>query len=427
MNKPKALFYAPIDCYSGYSACSRERIKALIEIYGDKWDIQIISCGWGTTPNGFIDKHEEWKFLNPYILKENLTYKPDLMFWFTIPSEAKPIGNWNCLWTAGIETDVCAPQWIDAINELDLVIVSSKHAKDVFLTSQFDKQDKNTKQIVGRIKCEKPIEVIHEGFIPEIYKFLPTIEDSSEIKKTLDKIDESFNFLYVGHWLQGKIGEDRKNVGALIKVFFETFKNKKTKPSLILKTMAGSCSIQDRDEILKRIDSIRQTVKSSDLPNVYLIHGDITDQEMNELYNHPKVKAMISLTKGEGYGKPLIEFTQSKKPLIVSGWSGHLDFCKADCTTLIPGTLTPIHESAQIKDMLIEGSRWFSPDLGHAGAVMKDYFENYKKYQENGPRLGYYCKQNFDYNSMVIKIKEVIDREIKLPYSLKLPELKIVK
>ena len=48
--------------------------------------------------------------------------------------------------------------------------------------------------------------------------------------------------------------------------------------------------------------------------------------EMNSIYNHSKVKAMVSLTKGEGFGRPLLEFSLSQKPLIVSGWSGHMDF-----------------------------------------------------------------------------------------------------
>ena len=47
---------------------------------------------------------------------------------------------------------------------------------------------------------------------------------------------------------------------------------------------------------------------------------------MNELYNHPKVKAMVSMTKGEGYGRPLAEFGLSKKPIIASGWSGQCRF-----------------------------------------------------------------------------------------------------
>jgi hypothetical protein len=426
MNKPKVVYYGPVGSLSGYGACSRGIIKSLIENYKDEWDIKIIPCGWGNLPTNFIEMNPEWKWLEEYYLTEQLTYQPDLMFYHTIPTEARPVGRWNCLFTAGIETSVCAPQWIEAINQLDLTIVPSKHAKDVFESSKFQKQDQNTKQIVGEIKLEKPIEIIPEGFFEEVYKYLPKLEPTSKVKQELDLVKEEFSFLFTGAWLPGVFNEDRKNISGLIKVFLETFKNKQSKPALVLKTHIGSSSIPDREEILKRIQQIRETVNSKDLPNIYLIHGDLTDQEMNEMYNHPKIKAMISLTKGEGWGKPLLEFTQSKKPIICSGWSGQLDFLNPEFTTLLPGTLTPIHPSAQVKDMLIEGSQWFSVDLGHAGGYMKDYFENYKKYQDNGKRLGFYCKENFSYSKMKDIQKTVLDKHVKLPYSIKLPTLRKV-
>jgi hypothetical protein len=132
-------------------------------------------------------------------------------------------------------------------------------------------------------------------------------------------------FLYVGHWLRGAIGEDRKNTGLMLKTFLETFKGQKNPPALIMKTMTGPASIMDREEVLRKINEVRKGVGGK-LPNVYLVHGDIDDADVNNLYNHPKVKAMINLTKGEGFGRPLLEFTQSKKPVIASNWSGHLDF-----------------------------------------------------------------------------------------------------
>lgn len=427
MNKTKVVYYGPVGSLSGYGACSRGIIKSLIENYKDKWDIKIIPCGWGSLPTNFIENHPNWKWLEEYYIDGNLTYQPDIMMYHTIPTEVRPIGKKNVLFTAGIETNVCAPQWIEHINQMDLTIVPSQHAKTVFETSKFQKQDQNTGHIVGEIKLEKPVEVVPEGFFEDIYKYLPKLVETSLIKQELDQIKEQFAFLSVGAWLPGQLFEDRKNLSGLIKVFLETFKNKSTKPALILKTHIGSSSIPDREELLKRIEQIKSTVKSTNLPNIYLIHGDLTDEEMNELYNHPKVKAMVSLTKGEGWGKPLLEFTQSKKPIICSGWSGQLDFLHKEFTTLLPGNLTPIHPSAQVKDMLIEGSHWFSVDLGVAGGFMKDYFENYTKYKDVGKRLAYYCKENFSYEKMKEIQKQVLDKYNLIPYNVVLPKLRKVE
>jgi glycosyltransferase involved in cell wall biosynthesis len=148
---------------------------------------------------------------------------------------------------------------------------------------------------------------------------------------------------------------------------------------------------------------------------------------MNELYNHSKIKTGVFLFKGEGFGRILLEFTQSKKPIIASGWSGPIDFLHKDFTTLLPGNLTNIHPSAQVKDMLIEGSQWFTVDLGAAGGYMKDYFENYSKYKDNGKRLGYYCKENFTFEKMKELQKQVIDKYNLEPFNLVLPKLQKIK
>ena len=66
------------------------------------------------------------------------------------------------------------------------------------------------------------------------------------------------------------------------------------------------------------------------MPNVYLLHGDLTDKELNSLYNHNKVKVHITFTKGEGFGRPLLEASLTGKPIIAPGWSGHMDFLNSE-------------------------------------------------------------------------------------------------
>jgi len=312
---------------------------------------------------------------------------------------------------------------------MNLNLVSSEHSKKVFQESKFQKHDEQTKQIVGTVELTAPIEVLFEGVDIKKY-FQSPLTPASEIGQALDTVEEDFAFLFVGHWLQGDFGQDRKDVGGLVRVFLETFKNKKKKPALILKTMSGPASITDRGQILKKIDIIKNSIKSKDIPNVYLFHGEISDSEINQLHNHSKIKAMVSLTKGEGFGRPLLEFTQTKKPVIASNWSGHLDFLKPEFTSLIPGTLNNIHPSAQVKDMLIEGSQWFTADYGFAGGVLKDYFENYKKYQDNGKRLAHYCKTNFSFGKMQEKLDVLLTEkipEIPKQVQLKLPQLKKIE
>ncbi len=416
---------APVDTYSGYGARSRDLVKAIIEL--DKYDVKIIPQMWGGTPWGFVEDNPEWLFLKDHFLATpQLPKQPEIWMQITIPSEFQPIGKFNIGVTAGIETTLSPADWIEGNNRMDLVLTSSEHSKNVLISTVAQKVDQRTNQVIGDIKMQKPIEVLFEGVDINTYKPI----DKNEIKNiNLDDIKESFAYLFVGHWINGDVGEDRKNVGLLVKAFYELFKNKKQRPALILKTSQMGSSYMDRDEILRKINLIKDTVNSTDLPNIYVLHGEFSDSEMNELYNHPKVKAMVNLTKGEGFGRPLLEFSLTKKPIITTGWSGHIDFLKPNMTTLLPGTLTQVHPSAA-NQWLLKDSQWFSVDTSQMGAYLKDVFENYKNYNEKAKMQGSYSKNNFSFEKMKEKVDELFNKyipEFPKAIELKLPQLKKIE
>ena len=428
--KPLFIISSPFDTYSGYGARSRDLIKAIIKT--DKYNVKLMSQRWGNTPFGFCKDNPEWKFLLDLILPNNqLPKQPEIWAQVTVPNEFQPVGKYNIGFTAGIETTVCAAEWIEGCNRMDLNIVSSEHSKKVFKESKYEKRNKQTNNLEGMVELTKPMEVLFEGANTNIYKVLDT-------PCSLDiNIKEDFAYLFVGHWMPGDLGEDRKNVGLLVKAFYETFKNKTKKPALILKTSQVGSSYIDREEILKKIKQIRKTVNSDNLPKIYLLHGEFTDIEMNEIYNHSKVKAMVNLTKGEGFGRPLLEFSLIKKPIITTGWSGHTDFLSQEFTNLIKGQLTNVHPSTANQFLLTE-SQWFSPDHGQVGFYLKDVFENYKKYTEGAKRQAFKSKNEFSWDKMKYKISEILTTnipefptqvELKLPTNnkIELPKLKKIK
>ena len=421
--KNSFVISCPIDTFSGYGARSRDLVKALIEM--DKYDIKIMPQRWGETPWGFIDAHEEWHFLKPHLLPSGkpLSSRPDIWAQITIPNEFQPIGQYNIGITAGIETTVCNHDWIEGLNRMDLNLVSSNHSKEIFESLKFEVKDKKTDQHQSFIKLEKPIEVLFEGANLETY-----FPDDRPCMIDFD-IKESFAYLFVGHWMQGDLGEDRKNVNLLVKAFYETFKNKKKKPALILKSSGGLNSYKDRDNLLEKISQIKNTVNSNNLPNVYLLHGEFSDEEMNSLYNHSKIKAMVSLTKGEGFGRPLLEFSLSQKPIISTNWSGHIDFLNPKFTTLLSGNLTPVHKSAS-NDWILNQAKWFSPNYNEIGTSLKDMFENYKKYTDKAKRQAHYSKSNFSWDQMKSQLEELLQNnipEISKEVKLELPKLKLPK
>ena len=426
--KQYCVISAPVDTYSGYGSRSRDLVKAIYELKGKEWHIEILSQRWGNTPWGYINDHKEsWGFLDSLISKSGqLQKQPDVWMQVTVPNEFQPVGKYNIGFTAGIETTICDASWIEGVNRMNKTLVSSNHAKQVFEQSKFQQQDQSGK-VIGTVFLQKPVEVLFEGVdLNKYFEIKDEDLEDTDLVLELDEIKEDFCYLFFGHWLNGEIGHDRKNVGETIKTFLETFKNKSEKPALILKTSSAGSSIMDRESILDRIDKIKNTVDSKDLPSVYLLHGEMDDYEINNLYNHPKVKAMVYLGHGEGYGRPLLEFSVVKKPIIATAWSGHTDFLFMEYTAMVGGQLKQIHPSAVVQNMILSESQWFYADNKQAEFYMKDVFTKYEKYLEKAKRQAHKSKTEFSLDKMRDALAPYLE-EVPKVEALKLPQLKKIE
>ena len=423
--KQMILVTGPVKTRSGYGNHARDICRALIEL--DKYDIVINSVRWGTTPMNALEDgnphHESIK--SKLLTSPQLPKQPDLHLHIVVPNEFTPVAKKNIGVTAGIETTVPVPQWIEGMNRMDLNIVTSEFTKSTFENARFEFKDEKTGQ-QGEVKTVKPMEVLFEGVDTDEY--FETTDMDNDITSAFNKIDTDWNFLFTGHWLQGGDGEDRKDLGMLIKIFCETFKNQKIQPGLILKTSSAGFSVLDREDMLNKINNIKQTIQGN-LPKIYLLHGELTDNQMNQMYNHPKVKAHISLTHGEGFGRPLLEATQSGKPVIASAWSGQVDFLNTNYAVLLGGSLTKVPKNAFPKEMLFEESQWFTANYQQVSQTMIDVFKNYTKYLVKSKQLQMYCKNTFNFEKMKYKLDDIVSgimKDIPKEVGLKLPKLKKV-
>ena len=424
MNKPLVLVTAPVRTRSGYGNHSRDICRALIE--SNKYDIRIQAVRWGTTPMNALEEdnfiHQE---IEKRILRQpNLEKQPDVHLHIVVPNEFTPIAKKNIGITAGIEHTVPPANWIEGVNRMDLTIMTSEWARDGFKSTSFDKVDNTQKKKVGELKVEKPMEVLFEGADPNIYK--ETKELSKDLKEEFSKIDNDFCFLYVGHWLQGKMGEDRKDTGMMLKVFLETFKGMKKKPALVMKTSGAGFSVIDRRDILDKISMIKKTIQG-DLPDVYLLHGDLTDEEMNQMYNHPKVKAHLSFTHGEGFGRPLLEASFSGKPILAPLWSGQKDFLNKDYVVELQHTLTKVPKSAFPKEFSNNEALWATVNYSMASQAMRNIVKDYKRYELKGKKLMIVNRQLFSHEAMKEKLEGIVDKAldgVPMQVGLTLPKLK---
>jgi glycosyltransferase involved in cell wall biosynthesis len=399
--KPTILFRGPVKTRSGYGSHSRDLLEALYQM--NLFDIKIDSCMWGNTPMTALEPNNVFhKWIEGNIVSK-FDGLPDIYIQVTVPNEFKRFGKFNIGITAGIETTVAPKDWVDGCNQMDLIIATSNFSKDVLLSTSYNEVNKNTNEIIKQHRIEKPTEVLFEGVDTNIYNDIVNPNFKLDIK-------ENFAYLFVGHWLKGNIGQDRKDIGMLIKCFVESFKDGRDMPALVLKTSSSNFSVKEREVFIKKIKDIVSDIKNP--PSIYLLFGDLTNKEMNDLYNHPKIKSMISITKGEGFGRPLLEFTMSGKPVIASNWSGHKDFLPTDKAIMIGGKLTDVDESS-IDQFIIKGSKWFTANYNEVAEVMNVVKNDYSNFLLKSLKLKEENKQNFSLEKMKERFEEILK-----PYSI---------
>ena len=415
MNKLSCVMSSPISTLSGYGARARDFAKSLIKVKGDEWDIKFMSQRWGNTPFGALDENdpEEADIKSRILPPGPLTKQPDIWIQHSVSNEFQPIGKVNIGISALVETTILPGEMIEGLNRMTFNIVSTEFVKQVALTTTMENRDTRVKTVVN-----KPIEVLFEGVNTNTFK---RIENSTF---NLSDIKEEFCYLTVAHWLSGDQGEDRKQLTTLIKSFLEAFKNKKKRPALILKTSLAGFSITEKEMILDKLDAIRKQV-NGDLPNIYLLYGSLTNEELNELYNHPKVKA-FALVGNEGFGRPYLEFSAaSSKPIIASYFSGHIDFLHEDYNVFVPGKVAQVHPSAANQFLLKEAS-WFKADPVATSKALEEVYTNYNKYTDKGKRQGHISRTEFSLDKMTEQLAVILDKNVpKLsrPIALTLPKL----
>lgn len=427
MSKIRVNVLFPFLTLSGYGKRSLDLLRSLIELKWEEWDFHIASLKFGQAPFIQLDTTDP---INEKImsctkpLQEVLSFPGDIGFFCTVPSELinARIAKYQILFTAGIESTLCSADFIKGYNAMDLVITSSEHAMSVFKSTTWN-QNNEKGESVGQIKINNPGQVLIEGIDTTVYS------RKNEQTFDLSAIKEDFNFLIAGMLLPGDFvdpyGHDRKNILTTVKVFLETFKDRKVRPGLILKINCGKYSYVDQEYTIRRINQVKASVQG-DLPSIYIIHGQLSDNELVGLYQNSKVKAMLSVAS-EGWGRSPLEFScASSKPLAVAPYGGTLDYINKDFTLICGGSLQDMHPSA-CNEFLLKESKIFYPDINQLSGVMMELWTNPEKWLENGLRQGHWSRTNFSLDIMKTRLDEILKEVVPTfsrPIPILLPKLK---
>ena len=345
--RQKVLLKGPVLTRSGYGEQTRFALRSL-KSREDLFDIYIQPLQWGQT-SWIRCSNTERKWIDETIKKTIQHIQSgghfDISIQVTIPNEWEPIAPVNIGFTAGIETTKVAPQWLQKGNMMDKIIVVSNHSKGIFENSNFTGVNEATKQEV-QLVLTTPIHSVN--YPVKSYETLPELDL---------ELDYDFNFLAVAQW------GPRKNIPNTVKWFIEEFKDEEV--GLVIKTnMAKNCHM-DREATFSQITAFVSQANKERTCKVYLLHGDMTDEEMHSLYKHSKIKSLVALPHGEGFGLPIFEAAYSDLPVIATGWSGQLDFLvdgdAKDCFYNVAFDIQPIPDEVVWDGVLIKESMWAYP------------------------------------------------------------------
>lgn len=349
----KLIFRAPVQTASGYGVYARQILKMLVDT--GKFDITVMSVPWGVTPliyreDGF------WKTIRDLAGKFN-PQKPeeyDLSVQVTIPNEFHKMAPVNIGFTAGIEVDRVAPEWIKACNDnMDLVVVPSYHSARVFTTTIYtDEKDGS------QVKIKTPIYTLPAWIDTRFFNPDPLPAEHQHMQ-----FETKSNFLAVGLGFDKGDGLDRKNFSTLVKWFCEQFAGNED-VGLVLKVSMVNNSPVDFNFVKHRIDTIKAATRCGPYPKITLLHGRMSEGELAALYKNPSIKAYVSLAHGEGFGLPIAEAAACGLPVIATDWSGHLDFLEiGGKKKFVPldFKLAPIDPQNVWVGVMPAGSQWAFP------------------------------------------------------------------
>ena len=386
----KIIVRGPALSRSGYGEHTRFLLRSL-RSREDIFDIHILNTTWGQT--GWIwEDDEERRWIDEMLVKThqhiNSGGEFDISAQVSIPNEWERLAPINIGVTAGIETTKVAPQWVEKSMLVDKIITISEHSKQVYENSSYQAQDGQTGQVIDDFRCKTPIEVVHYP-----------VRDYESVDLDLE-LDCDFNFLAVAQI------STRKNMANTIRWFVSEFKNEEV--GLVLKCNIKCDSTQDRLETEKLILEIADEQEDRKC-KVYLLHGHMTNKEMSSLYKHPKIKALVSLSHGEGFGLPIFEAAYNELPVIAPDWSGHVDFLYRPVKDKKTGkekpkahfakvkyTLQPIQPETVWQGVLQPDSMWCYAEEKSYKSRLREVYKDYDRFKNQAKKLNKWVRENFE-------------------------------
>tara|TARA_R110002124_G_scaffold84427_1_gene219875 strand:- start:14873 stop:16147 length:1275 start_codon:yes stop_codon:yes gene_type:complete len=386
-NMKKVVVRGPGLSQSGYGEHTRFVLRSL-RSQPELFDVYFININWGQT--GWVHEDTEERRWIDFLLGKTMKYiqsggQFDISLQVTIPNEFEPMAPINIGVTAGIETNKIAPVWVEKCLSMDKIIVVSEHAKFGLVNTEYPAHNSATgEDFIAKITC--PVEVA--GY---------PVKNIEPVDINLDLKDD-FNFLTVGTWIP------RKNLPNTIKWFVEEFHDQPV--GLVIKTSLAKHCLKDREVTEARLKSVLMEYSDRKC-NVYLLHGDMSEGEMTSVYQHPKIKGIINISHGEGFGLPLFEAAYNGLPVISTNWGGQVDFLNMPVKdkqgkiknkamfSEIAYDIKPVQPEARWEGVIQEDSMWCFPKEWNYKKTLRSIHKNYGAAKSDATKLKKWVQETF--------------------------------
>jgi len=387
--KKKIILRAPVLTQSGYGVHSRQIARWLFEQLDNRDDLEffIEPLKWGITP-WIVNTDTYDGLVGRMIQHSTASDHYDVSMQLQLPNEWNPfMADYNIGITAAVETDRCSPDWVNCVNQMDLVVVPSEFVKSVFINSG---------------ECTTRILVLPEAFTDSCLDGALDVvaEQSAEIRMNslvdLSKLETDFNFLIFGQFCGNNPENDRKNLVYTIKWLSEEFKDN-PEVGVLIKTNFGRNSKLDRANTVATLSKVLLETKKGPGPKFYLLHGDMTNDEVAGLYRHPKVKALVSLTRGEGFGLPLLEAAACGLPVVATNWSAHTEFLNLGKFVKVDYKLSKIHETRVDNKIFFPEMQWANPVETDVKRKLNKFYRSPGVPQEWAKELAKKLQENYSF------------------------------
>lgn len=385
----KVLIRGPLLSQSGYGVHSRQILEYFLKRKDCEVTTQILP--WGITPWCVNSEKENGIFGQAMAKNKPVQEKFDISVQIQLPNEwDEKLAKFNIGVTAGVETDKCSPDWATVQRQkMDMVIVPSSHTKMGFLNTDTSQE-------------KTPIVVIPESFFHDLEK---------EVTEQPFEFSTKKNFLTIGMFTADDPSCDRKNLANTVKWFCQEFDGRND-VGLIVKASKGRETSIDRELVRKTLSQVIKTANCKRPPAVYMLHGTMERDHMNALYKHPSLVGLISATRGEGFGLPMLEAAVAGLPVVCTNWSSITEFLNGKSFLGVDYDLVQLPEPRVDGKIFVKGAKWAEPRESNFKRKLRKLDENFDEYKEAAIELSRNLKNNYSQKAIESKYDEVINKVI---------------